>query len=498
MDPTHDETTGFGDLAAIGHWAQVHDPSYQALITALGTPVSFEDIANIPRAAFVTCVEGLQVGGAAISPLQKGRVEKFRRACLLKCGIDAPETEVQRALAASAAAAAAALLPPAPTPPRGVGVGSPSGRGVKLSQITDQTSEVPLVPLAKDRIAFLFAEYKKAYGAMPAREVEPTAEQLSALHQTLEADSVPYVDFAIWGPFHERAMEKLKYTAQVQVDINTWKAVQYPGPPNFEVWWKCWRVFSVALQILGACTLAAMDQYGELIRHMVLEHGTGCWWLIYAADRLMRQEELERIRRRLHSDWMLMPAPSQPLALYQPDTPWSASFLEAVSSQEGDKFWDREVTRKVVMYLTNIRSKASLMDDGTTLGAVPEGPPAKRSRGLGGGASPTAWAASPTARPQKYSTSRSGNRLCNAYNAGQCKNFPCPKGFAHFCHWCRDAHTAQQCPNPSGGDAGAPMEGSPGKAKGKGQKGKGQKGKGFWGKGAKGKGAKGKGKKGNK
>ena len=54
----------------------------------------------------------------------------------------------------------------------------------------------------------LFERYAKTRGDMPHANREPTKDQLWALKQLADSDSVPYADFSVWGP-HSRSRARL-------------------------------------------------------------------------------------------------------------------------------------------------------------------------------------------------------------------------------------------------------------------------------------------------
>lgn len=77
--------------------------------------------------------------------------------------------------------------------------------------------------------------------------MEPTAEQMSYLMQLLKERSVPWCDFALWGPHQGRTMCKLMGTVLRFGRGGTWQRQQFNGPPSFELWKKCWEVYEVAI-----------------------------------------------------------------------------------------------------------------------------------------------------------------------------------------------------------------------------------------------------------
>eukprot|EP00971_Amphidinium_carterae_P121161 2399704-Amphidinium_carterae.1 len=60
--------------------------------------------------------------------------------------------------------------------------------------------------------------------------VEPTTDQISAMVQKLRDGSVPYVDFAIFGPRNQKKLHVQAFHLQPGC---TWKRTEVAGPPDF-------------------------------------------------------------------------------------------------------------------------------------------------------------------------------------------------------------------------------------------------------------------------
>eukprot|EP00969_Alexandrium_andersonii_P151145 6682927-Alexandrium_andersonii.AAC.1 len=59
----------------------------------------------------------------------------------------------------------------------------------------------------------MFEKHRQHFGDYPSEEIEPTCEQLSAVDQLVRSGSLPYVDFALFGPRWKRAERKLSHVA---------------------------------------------------------------------------------------------------------------------------------------------------------------------------------------------------------------------------------------------------------------------------------------------
>ena len=72
------------------------------------------------------------------------------------------------------------------------------------------------------------------------------------------------------------------------------------GPPFFEAWRACWRVFRTAMLMLDAALAGQLDEYEERVRVLCITF-PGCWGIISKADELMRSGQWERVRRRIEA-----------------------------------------------------------------------------------------------------------------------------------------------------------------------------------------------------
>ena len=108
---------------------------------------------------------------------------------------------------------------------------------IKLSMVLDPSLESELVRLPQTMVRALFTKYIAVRGAEPSEDIEPTHEQVSAVHQVITNDFVPYADFAIWSPHGKRMVGKLSYCAYTFQPDGTWHRRELPGPPSWDHWW---------------------------------------------------------------------------------------------------------------------------------------------------------------------------------------------------------------------------------------------------------------------
>ncbi len=142
----------------------------------------------------------------------------------------------------------------------------------------------------------MFSDFESIMGEAPHEDVEPTSEQLSAVHQLVKADMAPYVDFSLFGPHGKRLLKKLTYiTRNVDPSTNSWQRQEVPGPPDYDAWIRSWQVYECCLLLLKINKIERLKQYSELIRGCVLQYGTATWPIVYQAEVRMRSVRFDRL-----------------------------------------------------------------------------------------------------------------------------------------------------------------------------------------------------------
>ena len=123
-------------------------------------------------------------------------------------------------------------------------VAGQSLKKIKLSSLVDITAEAELMLLDPITLRKVFSDYETTMGEAPHEDVEPTSEQLSAVHQLVKADMAPYVDFSLFGPHGKRLLKKLTYITQnFDPSTNSWQRHELPGPPDYDAWIRSWQVY---------------------------------------------------------------------------------------------------------------------------------------------------------------------------------------------------------------------------------------------------------------
>ena len=419
MDPAPGRLAAIKTLDQLFEEAGVRTPLKEGVLEALGKPttvrevafVSVEDWQELATTLTFSPEPGTEGPSLRLTPVQKSQVRFLQRVARLTAGLP---VEREKPLPEVSAA---------PQPP---------SKRVKLSSLVDPSAEAELVNLDSSVVRSMFSSYKDKRGAFPHKDHEPTEEQLSAVAQLLSAGQAPYVDFALFGPHGKRALKRLSMVAfTYQVETGTWKRVEIPGPPDFATWWRCWLVFKTTLLLLGCVSTERLEHYGEYVRQLCDTYGSEVWFLIAQADDRFRSEEMERLRRAAQISYEGLPEDARSSSAFQPDRPWEWAFGAALGEQ-GRDFWDTEVHKRAIFYLTKLKSRGETLEDGTTLcfSSDKPGPKSKHpdSRAQSSGADPDRKSKKkPPAGKKQKNVSK---EVCMKFQRGACSE-PCPHGRRH-------------------------------------------------------------------
>ena len=174
---------------------------------------------------------------------------------------------------------------------------SSSKRRIKLSAVINQDDDYDVDILDESTVANAYAKYTKRIGAFPRPEEELSQEQLTGLHSLFKSGRAPYVDMAVWGPYHHRLQRKRRLKGVRLNQYGEIQTLELTGPSDFEAWRECYAVFKVGAIMFEEITPARLDAYEKHIRNYHERYGRGCWALIYQADVRARLENSERLRR---------------------------------------------------------------------------------------------------------------------------------------------------------------------------------------------------------
>ena len=101
-------------------------------------------------------------------------------------------------------------------------------RKLKFGSILDQQDEGEFVCETEEQRGVWYSNYVKKVGGMPEDHEDPSLEQVSALNKRLEMGLAPFVDFAIWSPYHKKISKFNKYQLptsrrrHLYLEMGTW------------------------------------------------------------------------------------------------------------------------------------------------------------------------------------------------------------------------------------------------------------------------------------
>jgi hypothetical protein len=494
IDPSLEELAAIITIADIFDWLGTAEPTRAAFIAAMGGgQLKLRDLVFVKQAEWDRAIATIRVPvdneqPRNLSAVETGHIAMVRRVSRLRVGLKAVEDPaIQPGQAAGglppSGTSLFGALAPATAPAQAA---EPT---IKLSVILDPSMDTALQRLPQARIRALFNEYAKSRGAEPAEDVEPTVEQVSAIAQVVAADLVPYADFSLLGPHGKRMVGKLSYLAWTFQPDGTWHRKELPGPPSFEHWWASFRVLRTIYLLLDIAPPELLDNYGEMLRGFHQLYGPDTWFIIYTADVRMRSEQFDRLRRFAERDHEIALACGQPSS-FDPAKQWYATFRAAIADK---LWWDENLHRPAMLYLTKCKSAAESVTDGTVQNfdaSTPHrrdaGQHRSRSRGRTRNQKRAARRAGGGSASQGDGGTSAGKGFCNAYNSPNgCHRTDCPYKCG-YCSYCKKrGHSEVVCrANPlnntlaSGPSAPPPSQGgagSGGAGKGGGKKGKGKR-----------------------
>ena len=238
-------------------------------------------------------------------------------------------------------------VPAAPAPAAPVHAGASPTKKVKVSSVTDQMddSEIDLMTRLEFDQAHLW--HIDMTGAEPSDDSEPTGEQITALRDRIvRRGESPYADFSILTPFGRTIQKQLKTRSWLLLQDGTFKALDIPGPPSFDAWQACWKVFRAILFIPRAFQGGDVSMPGGMLIAKLNQDFPETWHLIMKVEDKCQSEMFERYRRHLTkaaTDNRL------PMGLdFLPNQPWIGVFTYAAQNRE---LWDEHVFGPVTMFM---------------------------------------------------------------------------------------------------------------------------------------------------
>ena len=159
-----------------------------------------------------------------------------------------------------------------------------SGHHRRAPVLLDPARDSELARLPQAKVREKFISYVKLRAAEPSEDVDPTLEQVSAVHQVITAGLVSFADFRVGRSARQEAFAQA-HLSQLDLDARTWQRKELPEPPSF------YSVGTWHLLISWATT--------EKWVRSQLSLYDDAWFVVYKADVRMRSEQFERWRRRV-------------------------------------------------------------------------------------------------------------------------------------------------------------------------------------------------------
>jgi hypothetical protein len=334
-----------------------------------------------------------------------------------------------------------------------------AARKVKLSNLIDTLDEMEVYAAAPSQIDHWYANYTRIKRGAPLEEVEPTPDQINALHiRIVDLGAEPYADFSILTPHGRRTAKRLRHRSWMPQEDGSYIAEEVPGPASLDAWEACWGVYEVCLLMLrfpsddGSVNQGdeivspiALETYLQHFRRLAKEHPE-VWHLCQRAEDRCRAEHFPRIRRRLSAE----KDHSQVIT-------WSEVFTAAALD---DRYWDKEVRRPALNFLargSRGQKRSQESDDEGTKQKVgrargrgqakkrqqqeqnKDRPQQEQSRNKDKGRSKGGSHPQKRGKDGLFVTTPAGKQICFNYAGGRtCANKPCER--EHVCQKCFGCH----------------------------------------------------------
>jgi hypothetical protein len=343
-----------------------------------------------------------------------------------------------------------------------------------MSQVVDQSTDEEIGLMDEAAVARAYTRYDVCMGGLPPESVEPSIEHLTAVsYLVFIARVVPYLDFAVFGPFAIRMLRKIRMAGLVLGPSGNLTQAELYGPNCIDQWIACSLVARTALIMLSIVQPSGYDLYHDLIRNYAARFGPLCWPLLYQADTRARRELAERIYRRLDREGKFL------VSGIAVRMPWDLVYRAMVDEYS---FWRREVEDPSILVITRSNA-AGRMVEGDAPVARTSAEHIAPSDNLAGSGTPSVPSGGSPRKRQKhakvnhpardnaggYTTSRSMLNLCPPWNAGTCTHLEkdCPQGLKHQCSKC--LHNSHGLSNHEDRPSGKGPKGGKPKGKGKGK-----------------------------
>lgn len=138
---------------------------------------------------------------------------------------------------------------------------------------------------------------------------------------------------------------------------------EFRGPPSFEHWSACFKVYLTAVIMLGAVTPPVMVAYRDHIEGFCKLVGQSCWAVIYQSENRFRREQLGLLRGR-QADELDAAIAAGGVHPYDRDMPWGRVFDIA---PEQFSHWHKFVEIPCTMLISDSLSSGHFLAGGSSV-----------------------------------------------------------------------------------------------------------------------------------
>ena len=479
MDAVH--LAAINTITDLRTWSGLTDIAWDAVNSRLGTVPSLVVWAYMPPAAVREALRAARIvvppegeegedghipqTTRQLTPVETTQVGLMLQGAQLKFGLTVVNPLVEEG--------GTPVFVPAPPVVNTGTAGNEGKRKIKCNQVLDQADEAEVPELGQKEIDFYYARLSRVKGGPVRPEAEPSSDQISAMKvRVMELGLPPYADFAVFVNFQHRFSKTLKFLNHILQPDGTFKAIEVPGPPNYDQWLSSWRVFENTLLMLvnevsptvsfPIVTQSALEEYKDSFRDMVVNYPEA-WHLLVTAEDRCRCEHFPTLRRLWEDKHTKGQAPD-----FVIEQPWDFVFRAAARDRN---YWDKNVREPALLFRTSSgRKKEQPGGTGSGTDQTGEGtadsPRKKKGKSQrerlkkqlakmreeksrtdnpGPGDKPGGGGRGPKRDGKgRFLTDRQGKQICFGFNNGDCKP-PCAKGMVHVCQVCLGTHPAKQC-----------------------------------------------------
>ena len=112
------------------------------------------------------------------------------------------------------------------------------------------------------------------------QSIEPSLDQLTVVNSYLKAKKVPWVDFAIFGPYNARTQRANAFAGYAWGPSGVIQNIDFKGPPTIEGWEACFKVFAttmIMLDVVDPYVLLGEGSYSAFIIDLAKQFGIECY-----------------------------------------------------------------------------------------------------------------------------------------------------------------------------------------------------------------------------